>query len=542
MTYPDRSSDDHVILRRRACPGSRVVRERLITAFALSLLTAALGVEGRQTSANRQDVPNAESQPPVFRANVESVDVDVIVTDGKGRFVTELTAADFEIYEDGVRQDVRTFSFVDLPTSHRAIDSKEVAPRAGAVAEGRRFVMILNEHGPRLARAASLFVDQALSPNDEMAIYYNNPTNNAFVEGQRFTASKPLLRAMIRRLEPAYMPFQPPQSTRFMNQQQLADERERINLERLAMLKRAMEQLASTPGRKKAILWIGGVFPFDFSAERRGAELALAYRDVIDTAQRHHVVIYPIDPTGLTTRTGGGELTRMAAFRVLAEDTGVMAIVGTNDFEKGYERIVREMSTYYLLGYYPAINHEDGKFHTIRVRVKRPDVSVRARKGYFAYERLPDPPAAPPIPTEVETALGALSDALSRPVDQLAADGHLGPAGGRRQSGMALGEPAFWRAAARAPYVRTANPRFTRSERVRVEIPAKTPAVASARLLDRRGAPLALAPTVGNRADDSDGRRWIVVDLSLAPLAQGDYVIEIMAGEAVRLAAFQVIR
>jgi VWFA-related protein len=499
-------------------------------------------VEGGQTSANHQAGSSPEPQPPVFRANIESVDVDVIVTDRKGNFVTGLTAADFEIDEDGVRQEVRTFSFVDLPTSPVVLDSGEGSSRDATVAEGRRFVMILNGHGPRLARAASLFVDRALSPHDQMAIYYNNPINNAFVQGQSFTASKPLLRAVIRRVEPAFMPFQPPPMTGFMNAQQLQNERDRIQLERFDTLKRAMEQIASTPGRKKAILWIGGAFGFDFSRSERGAELALAYRDVIATAQRHHVVIYPIDPTGLTTRTGRRELNRMAAFRVLAEDTGVEAIVGTNDFEKGYARIVREMSTYYLLGYSPAINHEDGRFHSIRVRVKRPNVSVRARKGYFAYATLPDPPPAPRASPAVEAALGALSDALSRPVDQLAADGQIAPSGVLPAPAMALGEPAFWRADSRAEYVRTANLRFTRTERLRLEIPANTPAAASARLLDRRGVPLAVAPAVGHRVDDSDGRRWIVVDLSLAPLAQGDYVIEIVAGEAVRLAAFQVVR
>jgi VWFA-related protein len=518
----------------------------------LCLLTATLGGAGSQTSASpqavdkerRQGVPadaGSEPQSPVFRANVDSVDVDVIVTDRKGNFVTGLTADDFEVAEDGVRQEVRTFSFVDLPTSRAVIDSED-GPSGDAVAEGRRFVMILNGHGPRLARAASLFVDRALSPNDEMAIYYNNPINNAFVEGQSFTASKPLLRAVIRRVEPAFMPFQPLPILGFMNRQQMENERARIDLERIEMLKRAMEQIASTPGRKKAILWIGGVFPFDFGRSPRGPELALAYRDVVRTAQRHHVVIYPIDPTGLTTRRGRRELERMAAFRVLAEDTGVEAIVGTNDFEKGYARIVREMSTYYLLGYYPAINHQDGRFHSIRVRVKRPNVSVRARKGYFAYETPPEQPLVPRAPEAVEAALDTLSDTLTRPVEQLAADGQVTTPQALPPD-VALGEPAFWRAESlsRAEYIRTANPRFTRTERLRLEIPANTPAAASVRLLDRLGAPLAVAPTVGHRTDESGSRRWIVVDLSLAPLAQGEYVIEVVAGTAVRLAAFRVV-
>jgi VWFA-related protein len=236
---------------RRACTvGIVPVRERLTTTLALCLLTATLGVEGNQASATPQAGSAVEPQSPVFRVNVESVDVDVIVTDRKGNFVTGLTADDFEVYEDGLRQEVGTFSFVDVPTSRVAIDAERGVSKDARPADGRRFVMILNGHGPRLAQAASLFVDRALSPNDEMAIYYNDPVNNAFVEGESFTASKPRLRAVIRRVEPAFMPFQPPPMAReFMNRQQLENERARIDLERIGMLKRAMELVASTPGR-----------------------------------------------------------------------------------------------------------------------------------------------------------------------------------------------------------------------------------------------------------------------------------------------------
>ena len=111
-------------------------------------------------------------------------------------------------------------------------------------------------------------------------------------------------------------------------------------------------------------------------------------------------------------------------------------------------------------------------------------------------------------------------------------------------SDMALGEPAFWRAdsRARAEYARTADPQFTRTERLRLEIPANTPTAASVRVLDRLGAPRAVSPVVGDRVDESDGRRWITVDLPLASLAQGDYVIEVVADGATRLAAFRVVR
>jgi VWFA-related protein len=438
------------------------------------------------------------------------------------------------VFEDGVRQEISAFSFVDLPTSRTVREADATAgDEGGSPAEGRRFVMILNGHGPRIARAATIFVDRALSRDDEMSVYYNSPITGAFVEGQPFTASKPLLRSVIRKVEPAFRPFQP---TLFLDPREAQQWRARLELERFEMLRNAMEQISTTPGRKKAVLWFGGGFPFRFEGPR-GAELALAYRDVIRAASRYHVVIYPIDHVGLTNRLGGRELMRMAGLRALAEDTGVEAIVGTNDFEKGYDRIVREMSTYYLLGYYPPDQSRDGRFHSIKVRVKRPGMTVRARKGYYALEppiASPEPRRAPP---EVDAALRTLTDVLSRPIQPLPADGVTATAG------TTDGEPVFWRAdsRARSAYVQTANPRFTRTERLRVEIPMAAGVDATARLLDRAGSALALRPSVTQRVDEPGTSRWIVVDLALAPLAQGEYVLEVIAGDAVRLAAFRVV-
>jgi hypothetical protein len=73
--------------------------------------------------------------------------------------------------------------------------------------------------------------------------------------------------------------------------------------------------------------------------------------------------------------------------------------------------------------------------------------------------------------------------------------------------------------------VPTADLRFRRNEQIRIEVPGPS-AAASARLLDRTGKPLALPLTATTR-DEEDGSRWQLVTLSLAPLAAGDYVIEI---------------
>ncbi len=75
---------------------------------------------------------------------------------------------------------------------------------------------------------------------------------------------------------------------------------------------------------------------------------------------------------------------RLDSLRLLADNTDGLAIINTNDLDAGAARIVRDLSSYYLLGYYSANENLDGKWRTIKVRVKRPGVEVRARKGYRA--------------------------------------------------------------------------------------------------------------------------------------------------------------
>ena len=72
------------------------------------------------------------------------------------------------------------------------------------------------------------------------------------------------------------------------------------------------------------------------------------------------------------------------SLRSVSEDTGGFAAVNHNDLNDSFARIIRENSSYYVLGYYPAGDKRDGRFHNVDVRVKRPGLTVRARKGYVA--------------------------------------------------------------------------------------------------------------------------------------------------------------
>jgi hypothetical protein len=117
-------------------------------------------------------------------------------------------------------------------------------------------------------------------------------------------------------------------------------------------------------------------------------------RDALAAATRNNVVIYVVSTLGIAGATvdgstaGGGlppsALTAVAAQRLLAEETGGDAIVNTNNYGAGYERFVRDANQYYLLGYTPPVEHRDGDFHRLTVRVNRPGLIVRARQGYYA--------------------------------------------------------------------------------------------------------------------------------------------------------------
>ena len=61
-----------------------------------------------------------------------------------------------------------------------------------------------------------------------------------------------------------------------------------------------------------------------------------------------------------------------------------MLFENTNNLRQGFERIDSDLRNYYLVGYTPANDTYDGKFRNIDVKVKRPGVTVAARKGYFA--------------------------------------------------------------------------------------------------------------------------------------------------------------
>lgn len=321
---------------------------------------------------------------PQFRAVVTEVEVDVSVTDGDGNFVRGLGPDDFEILEDGQPQRLSAFSVVDIPVATPA-SVKDALAVAGDVtsnaeaAGGRLWVMLLDTptrgdsetqatRTRRTQNAARRFVEEAMAPADSMAVIHVHGTTR---QSQALTRDKRLLLHSIERFS--------------MGVGSVAPETGAEGVTRIISLFRVIEDLSARLGaitsRRTAVLWFGGGIPFTLAETAN--TLPSWYRDAIRAAQRNNVAIYAIDPGGLGTKG----ILDLAGLRVVAEDTGGEAIVNTNEFIRGFARIVRDNSTYYLLGYSPRVEHVDGQFHAITVRVKRPGVRVRARRGYLAPER-----------------------------------------------------------------------------------------------------------------------------------------------------------
>jgi VWFA-related protein len=173
----------------------------------LAILCAGLCL----SSASAQQPEPRAGQPAVtFRSEANYVDVDVIVTNGQGEFVRNLTRDDFEVFEDGRPQQVEMFSFVDLPVESGSESSKpfllagrpianDVRTNAQALT-GRMYVIVLDDldtslfRGATVIRTARRFIERNLGPNDVAAVVYSSGRPDA---QQDFTTERPLLLAAV---------------------------------------------------------------------------------------------------------------------------------------------------------------------------------------------------------------------------------------------------------------------------------------------------------------------------------------------------------
>ncbi len=460
----------------------RITFSRALAAAAVTILCGAMGVAAntatQATSPAPQNASPGATQPPapetqpVFRTGINTVRVDVIVTDRQGNPVTDLTLEDFDIQEDGKTQKAETFRLVKIDTltqpayTQRTIRTRNDEETAAADENSRIFVFFLDDYHVRketsmsVKRPVSEFVANQLAPSDLISVMYPlTPTDAVTLTRSHQGVINTIDRFVGRKYD--YEPINDVERgyVHRLNPQAIEMIRRQVSLTAIRGICTKLGSLRE--GRKSLILISEGytsllppqlrsnlpgsiAAPGDltrdpFAAENNPMEdrarfsadmdLLQEFRDVFDACNRNNTSIYALDPRGLSVgefdvstnisiQTSQAYLnSSMDALRTLAENTDGRAIVNRNDLGTAMKQIIRDASAYYLVGYTTQAP-SDGKFHEIKVRVKRSGVQVRSRRGFWAYTEddlkravagpKPGPPAA------VTKALAAIAPLTNR--------------------------------------------------------------------------------------------------------------------------------
>jgi VWFA-related protein len=424
-----------------------------IVLLLVAISTPVLTAERPQDPPPQQQPP---PQQPTFRVRVDTVSVDAIVLDKAGNPVVDLTAEDFEVREANKVQKIETFKFVQTDDGREGPPTRDILSvqdqqREAANEQNRLFVIFLDDYhvrrinSIRVRESLGNFVSQ-LSPRDLVAVSYPLTPAGALT----FSRNHDGTAAAIANFEGRKYDYTPrnPFEERYQLQPPELLERMRNELT-LTGLESLCVYLGSIRDGRKTILFVSegmsgtlppgvrttgnivNAAPMPQSQSQmffNSTDLLSQFRQVFVAANRSNTSVYTFDPRGLATSEFditdrvAAEVDRQVltesldSLRIIADNTDGRPIVNRNEPLPELRRMVQDNTAYYLLGYTTSVAPRDGKFHEIQVRVKRKDVEVRARKGYWAYtaedaERA-SAPAKPAAPRDVVTALDDLADTV----------------------------------------------------------------------------------------------------------------------------------
>jgi VWFA-related protein len=356
--------------------------------------------------------PRAEFKPqaqPQFRTATDLVRLDVSVLDRSGRTVRGLSASDFTVLEDGRAQPIQAFTEIIVPGIGRSIPwAARVIPdvrRNDDSADRRLWVIVLDDAtippSPLFVRNTKQIarrIVERMGPADRAAIVFTRDNRNA----QDFTDSQARLTAAIETFTSGFN-F----TGRLGGRGSPDDYWYESSINTVAT---AAKYLADLPDRRKVLVYISIGLPIDtgalgsvqiarggLTATESMRRLAQITAQGLRDAQLANVSVYAIDPGGLGGLTGYLTANRRMRqvdalvrarnhtdfLRTVAENTGGRAIVETNDSDDGIAQMFAENDSYYLVGFQPTNARAEGRFRRVDVRVGRPDVEVRARRGYY---------------------------------------------------------------------------------------------------------------------------------------------------------------
>lgn len=381
----------------------------------------------------------------VVRVTTSLVQIDVVVTDKNGRQVTDLKPEDFELFEDNRRQALTNFSYILAPVARQQglsrpnITSSVPPARLRPEQVRRTIAFVIDDLGLSfesvniLREALKKFVAEKMVAGDLVAIVRTSGGTGAL---QQFTADKRQLLATIERVQwrpfgrggiSVYEPLdysipgtvnrdKKKDSKPGGNKQEVDSVRDQyFSVGTLGALNSIIGGLRDIPGRKALVLVSDGFPLADSRTDREGVgqgranSLRAFLNRLIDQANRAAAIIYTVDaralqPLNITaadnlrgTNANAQDLVLSnlddrrekqvqleEGLKFLSDQTGGRF---SNDLGEGINAMLDDQNGYYLLGYDPeesSFSPQPDKFRNITVKVKRPGLRARARKGFLA--------------------------------------------------------------------------------------------------------------------------------------------------------------
>ncbi|MBI1899092.1 MAG: VWA domain-containing protein [Acidobacteria bacterium] len=368
-----------------------------------------------------------------FRTTTQLVVVSVSAKDEKGNPIEGLKASDFLVSEDGKPQKLSVFEYQRLedapppapevkqrpapgqpPPSARPDGEARIAPARPQeikYRDRRLLVLFFDQAGMPVAdqmraqQAALRFVNTRLTASDLVAVMVYATTLKVL---QDFTGDRDQLAAVIRGLAIGETGMENG-ATEAENEADTGaaytqddSEFNIFNTDRkLAALETAVRMLGSLAEKKALVYFASGM-------SRTGVDNQAQLRSTINAAIRSNVAFYPVDARGLVAAAPMGDATRgspggrgmysgdsqrssrnsfqaqQESLYTLAADTGGKALLDQNDLSLGIVQVQKDISSYYILGYYSSNTAADGKYRRIKVEVaKSLNAKLDYRSGYF---------------------------------------------------------------------------------------------------------------------------------------------------------------
>jgi len=451
---------------------------------ALFILSLSLPLPPGATGQTPSNPSGHEQQEQRISVKTAEVMLDAVVKDKKGRLVKDLSATDFEVYEDGARQQIESFRLVTRKTANGAAPAPAVADKASSTARPAEkekpadlaagqtdagvsaIALVFDRLSPdarkRARDAAMSYLGEGARPEDFIGVFnidlslkvlQNYTTENRLVRqaiekagssaSATFTSHAEEARSQNQRIEQLQQQTASAAATASAGGGAAAAaagaasgeagvdlqfaEMTRRTLETFEVLERdeqgyatsngllaVVNSLRSLPGRKAVIFFSEGLaIPPNVVAH---------FRSIINQANRINVSVYTIDIAGLRAINPNdearAEINAMGRRRVdanpsrpelgrpmtaglernedllklnpqsgltqLANETGGAFIGDTNNIGNRLRQVDEDLHSYYLLTYAPTNQNLDGKFRDISVKLKRSDLEVQTRKGYYA--------------------------------------------------------------------------------------------------------------------------------------------------------------